>query len=115
MDWLTFLKDVIATQQFLQIFVGGCTMMLIGWIVTRARGDREHLPPPAPIGIADVPMPFMQGPRESSANASARGLEPPTQPLRVVTRPSNRAPEFFDPAWLADLPREAIDFSFPGS
>ena len=23
MDWLTFLKDVIATQQFLQIFVGG--------------------------------------------------------------------------------------------
>lgn len=65
MDWLTFLKDVIATQQFLQIFVGGCTMMLIGWMVTRARGDREHLPPPAPAGIADVPPPFLHGPRES--------------------------------------------------
>ena len=65
MDWLTFLKDVIATQQFLQVFVGGCTMMLVGWMVTRARGDREHLPPPAPASIADVPMPFMQGPRET--------------------------------------------------
>jgi hypothetical protein len=65
MDWLTFLKDVIATQQFLQIFVGGCTMMLIGWMVTRARGDRDHRPPPAPVGIADVPPPFLQGPREA--------------------------------------------------
>lgn len=65
MDWLTFLKDVIATQQFMQIFVGGCTMMLIGWMVTRARGDREHLPPPAPASLADVPPPFLHGPRES--------------------------------------------------
>ncbi|MEN3211396.1 hypothetical protein PUR23_15355 [Methylorubrum populi] len=65
MDWLTFLKDVIVTQQFLQIFVGGCTMMLIGWMVTRARGDRDHLPPPTPVGIADVPAPFLQGPREA--------------------------------------------------
>lgn len=65
MDWLTFLKDVIATQQFLQVFVGGCTMMLIGWMVTRARGDREHLPPPAPASIADVPPPFLHGPREA--------------------------------------------------
>lgn len=65
MDWLTFLKDVIATQQFLQVFVGGCTMMLIGWMVTRARGDREHLPPPAPASLADVPPPFLQGPREA--------------------------------------------------
>ncbi|KAB1075467.1 hypothetical protein [Methylobacterium planeticum] len=64
MDWLTFLKDVIATQPFLQVFVGGCTTMLIGWMVTRARGDREQLPPPAPNTIADVPMPFLQGPRE---------------------------------------------------
>lgn len=55
MDWLTFLKDVIATQQFLQIFVGGCTMMLIGWMVIRARGDREHLPP----------LSFRRGPREA--------------------------------------------------
>ncbi|QIJ76179.1 hypothetical protein GU700_17220 [Methylobacterium sp. NI91] len=65
MDWLTFLKDVIATQQFLQIFVGGCTMMLIGWMVTRAQGDRDHLPPPAPASIADVPPPFLHGPREA--------------------------------------------------
>ncbi|WP_232628657.1 hypothetical protein [Methylobacterium sp. Leaf118] len=65
MDWLTFLKDVIATQQFLQVFVGGCTMMLIGWMVTRARGDREHLPPPAAASIADVPPPFLHGPRET--------------------------------------------------
>lgn len=62
---ITFLKDVIATQQFLQVFVGGCTMLLIGWMVTRARVDKEHLPPPAPAGIADVPAPFMQGPREA--------------------------------------------------
>ncbi|MBB2961175.1 hypothetical protein [Methylobacterium sp. R2-1] len=48
------LKDVIATEQFLQIFTDGCTMMLVGWMVTRARGDRDHLPPP-----------FLQGPREA--------------------------------------------------
>jgi hypothetical protein len=42
MDWLTFLKDVIATQQFLQIFVGGCTMMLIGRMVTRPVRDHDR-------------------------------------------------------------------------
>jgi len=47
------------------IFVGDCTVMLIGWMVTRTRGDRDHLPPPAPIRIADVPPPFLQGPREA--------------------------------------------------
>lgn len=62
---LTFLSNVIATQQFLQVFVGGCTMLLIGWMVTRARGDKEHLPAPAPQTIADVPAPFLQGPREA--------------------------------------------------
>ena len=63
MDWLSSLKDVIATEQFLQIFAGGCTMMVIGWMVTRARGNRDHLPAPAPVGITDVPPPFLQGPR----------------------------------------------------
>lgn len=62
--FLTFLSNVIATQQFLQVFVGGCTMLLIGWMVTRARVDRDVLPPPAPATIADVPQPFTQGPRE---------------------------------------------------
>lgn len=62
---LTFLSNVIATQQFLQVFVGGCTMLLIAWMVTRARGDKEHLPAPALQTIADVPAPFLQGPREA--------------------------------------------------
>jgi len=62
--FLTFLTNVIATQQFLQVFVGGCTMLLIGWMVTRARGDRDVLPPPAPTTLSDVPQPFTQGPRE---------------------------------------------------
>lgn len=61
-ELLTFLKDVIATQQFFQVAVGGCTMWLIGWMVTRGRSDKETLPPPAPATIADVPQPFMQGP-----------------------------------------------------
>jgi len=65
MDWLGFLKDVIARQEFLQIFVGGCTMLLIGWMVTRARGDKDHLPAPAAATLADVPQPFLQGPREA--------------------------------------------------
>ncbi|WP_342152299.1 hypothetical protein [Methylorubrum sp. SB2] len=56
---------MIATQQFLQVFVGGCTMLLIGWMVTRARVDKEHLPAPAPATIADVPPPFLHGPRET--------------------------------------------------
>lgn len=64
-EWLTFLKDIITNQALLQVFVGGCTMLLIGWMVTRARGDREALPPPAPQTIADVPLPFAQGPRET--------------------------------------------------
>lgn len=63
---IAFLKETIATQQFLQVFVGGCTMLLIGWMVTRARVDKEHVPPPAPAGIADLPPPFMQGPREAN-------------------------------------------------
>ncbi|MCJ2131443.1 hypothetical protein [Methylobacterium sp. E-045] len=48
----------------MQIFVGGCTMILIGWMVTRAKGDKDHLPAPAPATLADVPQPFLQGPRE---------------------------------------------------
>lgn len=64
MGWLEFLGTTIARQEVMQIFVGGCTMLLIGWMVTRARGDKEHLPPPAPATLADVPQPFLQGPRE---------------------------------------------------
>lgn len=64
MGWLDFLKDTIARQEAMQVFVGGCTMILIGWMVTRARGDRENLPAPAPATLADVPPPFLQGPRE---------------------------------------------------
>ncbi|WP_027174487.1 hypothetical protein [Methylobacterium sp. 10] len=33
-------------------------------MVTRARGDKEHLPAPAPATLADVPPPFLQGRRE---------------------------------------------------
>ena len=44
MGWLEFLGTTIARQEVMQIFVGGCTMLLIGWMVTRARGDKEHLP-----------------------------------------------------------------------
>lgn len=61
---LNFLKGTLATQEFLQVFVGGCTMLLIGWMVTRARSDRDHVPAPAAATIADVPAPFTQGPRE---------------------------------------------------
>lgn len=64
MGWLEFLGNTIARQEVMQIFVGGCTMLLIAWMVTRARGDKEHLPPPAPATLADVPPPFLQGPRE---------------------------------------------------
>lgn len=64
MGWLEFLGNTIARQEVMQIFVGGCTMILIGWMVTRARGDKEHLPAPAPATLADVPAPFLQGPRE---------------------------------------------------
>lgn len=62
---LTLLKDTIATQTLLQIFVGGCTMLLIGWMVTRAKNDRDALPAPAPQTLADVPPAFTQGPRET--------------------------------------------------
>jgi hypothetical protein len=63
--FLTFLANIIATQQFFQVFVGGCTMWLIGWMVTRGRNDKENLPAPAGGTIADVPpIPFAQGPRE---------------------------------------------------
>lgn len=64
MGWLEFLGNTIARQEVMQIFVGGCTMILIGWMVARARGDKEHLPPPAPATLADVPPPFLQGSRE---------------------------------------------------
>ena len=64
MGWLEFLGNTIARQEVMQIFVGGCTMLLIAWMVTRARGDKDHLPPPAPATLADVPPPFLQGPRE---------------------------------------------------
>lgn len=63
--FLTFLANIVATQQFFQVFVGGCTMWLIGWMVTRGRNDKESLPAPAAGTIADVPaVPFAQGPRE---------------------------------------------------
>lgn len=65
MGWLDFLKDTIARQEAMQVFVGGCTMLLIGWMVTRARGDKDALPPAAPSTLADVPPPFLQGPREA--------------------------------------------------
>lgn len=63
--FLTFLANIVATQQFFQVCVGGCTMWLIGWMVTRGRNDKDALPPPAATTIADVPpIPFAQGPRE---------------------------------------------------
>lgn len=63
--FLTFLANIVATQQFFQVFIGGCTMWLIGWMVTRGRNDKEALPAPAVGTIADVPpVPFSQGPRE---------------------------------------------------
>ncbi|MBP2495371.1 hypothetical protein ABID82_002296 [Methylobacterium sp. PvP062] len=63
--FLTFLANIVATQQFFQVCVGGCTMWLIGWMVTRGRNDKDALPAPAPGTIADVPsVPFAQGPRE---------------------------------------------------
>ena len=63
--FLPILANIVATQQFFQVFVGGCTMWLIGWMVTRGRNDKESLPAPAAGTIADVPpIPFSQGPRE---------------------------------------------------
>jgi hypothetical protein len=57
---LNFLSTTIATQQFLQVFVGGCTMLLIAWMVTRARGDRDHAPAtPSPVqALTDPPSPM---------------------------------------------------------
>jgi len=63
--FLTFLANIVATQQFFQVCIGGCTMWLIGWMVTRGRSDKDALPAPAAGTIADVPtVPFAQGPRE---------------------------------------------------
>lgn len=62
---ITFLANILEKQTFFQVFVGGCTMMLIGWMVTRGRTDKDALPPPAPSTLADVPsIPFAQGPRD---------------------------------------------------
>lgn len=62
---ITFLANILEKQTFFQVFVGGCTMMLIGWMVTRGRNDKDAIPPPAPATLADVPsIPFSQGPRE---------------------------------------------------
>lgn len=63
--FLRFLANIVATQQFFQVCVGGCTMWLIGWMVTRGRNDKEAIPAPAPGSITDSPpMIYAQGPRE---------------------------------------------------
>ena len=60
---IAFLAGILEKQTFFQVFVGGCTMMLIGWMVTRGRNDKDALPAPAPATLADVPpLPFSQGP-----------------------------------------------------
>lgn len=61
---IEFLSKTIANQALLQVFVGGATFLLIGYMVVRARQDKENMPAPAAGGLGDVPQPFLQGPRE---------------------------------------------------
>ncbi|MDR7037412.1 hypothetical protein J2X36_002159 [Methylobacterium sp. BE186] len=60
-----FLKEILSSQPFLQVFVGGATFLLIAYMVTRAKQDKEELPPPAHGTLADIPPIFAQGPRET--------------------------------------------------
>lgn len=60
---MAFVKGLLENQPLFQVFVGGSTFLLIAWMVTRGRNDKEALPAPAPGSIGDVPMvPFIQGP-----------------------------------------------------
>lgn len=60
-----FLKDLLASQPLMQVFVGGGTFLVIVYMVTRATRDKNALPAAAPHTLADVPPPFLQGPREA--------------------------------------------------
>lgn len=62
---LGFLKDMLSSQPLMQVFVGGGTFLVIAYMVTRATKDKNALPPVAAPSIADVPPPFLQGPREA--------------------------------------------------
>jgi hypothetical protein len=60
---MALFKGILDNQPLFQVFVGGSTFLLIAWMVTRGRNDKEALPPPAPGTISDPPMmPFAQGP-----------------------------------------------------
>lgn len=60
-----FLKDILASQPVLQTLVGGATFLLIAYMVMRATKEKNTPPAPAAHTIADVPAPFLQGPREA--------------------------------------------------
>jgi hypothetical protein len=62
---MAFAKGLLENQPLFQVFVGGSTFLLIAWMVTRGKNDKDVLPAPAPGSVSDIPMmPFSQGPRE---------------------------------------------------
>lgn len=40
-------ERLLSSQSIVQVLAGSCTFLLIGYMVVRARADREHMPPPA--------------------------------------------------------------------
>lgn len=62
---LGFLKDLLTSQPMMQVFVGAGTFTLIAYMVLRATKDKNAIPAVAAPSIADVPQPFLQGPREA--------------------------------------------------
>jgi len=62
---LGFLKDLLTSQPMMQVFVGAATFLVIVYMVTRASKDKNALPATASHTIADIPQPFLQGPREA--------------------------------------------------
>lgn len=62
---LGFLKDLLTNQPMMQVFVGAATFLVIVYMVTRASKDKNAIPAVATPSIADVPQPFLQGPREA--------------------------------------------------
>ncbi|MEE7479120.1 hypothetical protein [Methylobacterium hispanicum] len=84
--YLNFHSTTIATQPFLQVFVAGCTMLLIGWMVTRDRGDSDHAPATlSPVQAwADPPSPMatiLRG-RPRSCARRATSMTSPARPRR---------------------------------
>lgn len=98
MEHLIALLPLLGSQPALQAVAGALALVLCTFMVLRANKDKQSLPPPAPATIADVPMPFLQGPREvidimREQRDYLRRLVEDTGPIREcvrITREENR-------------------------